>query len=115
MLRRTYFLLLSPRDDRGQRLAWGMVVEQAARELRLELLVRAAQRIDLEAASHIAVQVVFQRQPDSAAHLQSCVGHGPVGSPGGGFGGKCGKLAAMYPALAEQCAGGFQTRRCIGE
>src|ERR1700712_1519147 len=63
MLRRMYFLLLGPRDDRGQRLAWGMVLEQAVCELRLELLVRTAQRIDLEAARHIAVQIVFQGQP----------------------------------------------------
>src|ERR1700761_4192736 len=82
MLRRMCFLLLGPRHDGGQRVAGRPVrfgvLEQPLGEHRLELIVRSAERVELEPSSDVAVQVVLGGQSDRAAHLQCHIADGAV-------------------------------------
>src|ERR1700709_1249576 len=59
MLRRMYFPLLGPGDDGGQRAARGIDLEEPLAEQRFELIVRPAERIQLEASRDVTVQLVF--------------------------------------------------------
>src|ERR1700731_398246 len=87
MLRRMYFPLLGPRDDGGQRPARSVDLEQPLAEQRFELIMRPAERIQLEATRDVTVQVVLGGQTDRAAYLQRHIAAPAVRPPGCGLGG----------------------------